>query len=62
MSQTLKPTKDKFIRAVTRTKADKYLSIAIPTNLSRKLKLNHNSYVSIYVDQENKLIFERVDV
>jgi len=62
MSQSLKPTKDKFIRAVTRTKADQYLSIAIPTKLSRKLNLNHNSYVSIYMDKENKLIFERVDV
>lgn len=62
MSQTLKQSKEKFIRAVTRTKADQYLSIAIPTKLSRKLNLNHNSYVSIYIDKENKLIFERVDV
>ena len=59
--QTLKPSKEKFIRAVTRTKANQYLSIAIPTKLSRQLNLDHNSYLSISVN-ENKLVCERVNL
>ena len=59
MSET---TKQKFIRAVTRTKADQYLSVAIPPKLSKKLELDANSYVSIYVDLDNKLVFERVNL
>jgi hypothetical protein len=60
MSQT-QQSKQKYIRALTKTKANQYLSVAIPSKLSKQLNLDHNSYVSICINQ-NKLIFERVKI
>jgi hypothetical protein len=54
-------TKEKYIRAVTRKRKDDYLTVAIPTKLSKRMNLDHNSYVSIdYIDKLNQLVFRKI--
>ena len=42
--------KQKYIRSINRTKKDDYLSVSIPSKLTKQLGLDHNSYVWIYTD------------
>ena len=62
MSQTEQTKKDKYVRVVTRTKANQYMSVAIPTKLSKQLNLDHKSYMSVYIDQKNNLVFQKLEV
>jgi hypothetical protein len=58
---TNKPEK-RYVRAITKGKKDKYLSVSIPPEFSSKLALTENSYVKIYVDKMNNLCFQKLDL
>jgi hypothetical protein len=51
-----------YIRSVTRGKKDDYLNDSIPKDLAEKIYLNQNSHIKLYVDDQNQLVFSRLEV
>ena len=51
-----------YIRSVTRGKKDDYFNDSLLKDLAEKIHLNHSSHVKLYVDDQNQLVFSRLEV
>jgi len=55
----LKNTKKSFIRSVKFDKNENHLNISTPRLLTKRVQLSNNDYPKIYLDETNKLVFEK---
>lgn len=51
-----------YIRSIKLGKKDNYLNVIIAKALAEKILLNLESYAQIYVDDQNHLVFSRLEI
>lgn len=51
-----------YIRSIKLDKKDNYLNVNIAKALAEEILLNLESYTQIYVDDQNHLVFSRLEI
>ena len=58
----LENTQKPYIRSIKQAKKDDYLNVNIAKALAEKTHLNLDSYIKIYIDDKNDLVFSRLEI
>jgi hypothetical protein len=58
----LENTQKSCIRRIKLDKKDDYLNTNIAKTLAEKIQLNLDSYAKIYVDDQNHLVFSKLEI